>query len=62
MATVQSKGENAGACRFIQTCPAATGWCMISVPDVECLEMVINQYAYLKDTIRESFQQVLDTL
>lgn len=31
-------------CKYINTCPAATGWCNNMEPSLECLSMVINHY------------------
>lgn len=36
-------------CKYIDTCPAATGWCNNMEPLPECLSMVINHYKRLKN-------------
>lgn len=36
-------------CQYIDTCPAATGWCNNTEPLPECLGMVLNHYNRMKN-------------
>lgn len=36
-------------CQYIDTCPAATGWCNNMKPDANCLGMVLRHYQMIKN-------------
>lgn len=49
------------ACRYIKTCPSATGWCegSKSKPDVSCINYVLTAYENMKDSMTGNEYQKL---